>query len=122
MPITMTRGQYDALIAAGLQGDQEATEDLRDAIDSANNITRYRLSIRWQDIGGDRPSVIELGKGWPPETSFLLELERPIERADVDDVLTTQASNPVDPMVTPDPNGQVGWTLLDDYDFVAGAT
>jgi hypothetical protein len=119
--ITMTRPQYDALLAAAKVGDPVAAAQLQKLIDAGNGIIRYLLQIRWQDVGGKPPPRIELGKGWPPDQTFLLQLERRISRADVDDVLRTNASNPVSVMVTPDPLGVVGWTLIDDYDFQAGA-
>lgn len=122
MPITMSRAEYDALIAAGLAADTTEIERLQAIIDETNSITRYRLQIRWQDIGGTRPTHIELGLGWPTDQSFLLELERPIERADVDTVTSTQAQNPVSIMVTRDPAGVVGWTLVGDYLFAVNAS
>ena len=121
MTVTMTRAQYDALINAGLEGNTSAIESLRSTIDGANSITRYRLNIRWQDVGGSPPPTIELGKGWPPELTFLLELERPIAKEDVLVTVSAQANNPVDIHVTPDVTGAVGWTLIDDFDFTAAA-
>lgn len=115
--LTITRVQLDALVAAGLAGDTDEVERLRDLVYAANDITLYRLSIRWQDAGGQPPPRIELGKGWPEDQTYLLELERAISRNDVDVVLNTQATNPVTVMVTPDPDGNVGWTLLEDYNF-----
>jgi len=121
--VTLTRAQYDALIAAGEAGDAAEVLRLQGIIDAANLIKRYRLNIRWQDVGGVAPPAIELGKGWPPEQMFLLEkIDTPIARKDVDEVLSTQAVNPVDPHVTLDVNGAVGWTILDDFDFAAAAS
>lgn len=119
--ITMTRAQYDALLnAAQVDIDPAALLRLREMIDTANGITRYFLWIRWQDVGGRPPPRIELGKGWPPLQTYFLELERPLTRADVDDVLRNNATSPVDPQVTPDRYGVVGWTFLPDYSFPAG--
>lgn len=117
MTITMTRAQYDALVAAGLNDETVEILRLREEIDAANGVTRYVLNIRWQDVGGSPPPRIELGRGWPPDQTFMLELERPISRADVDEVLRTQAVNPASVMVTPDTAGVVGWTLLEDYSW-----
>lgn len=122
MPITMSRAEYDALIAAGLADDTTEIKRLQTIIDGANSIIRYRLQIRWQDIGGSRPTHIQLGLGWPTDQSFLLELERPIARADVDIVTSTQAQNPVSIMVTRDPEGIVAWTLVDSYLFAENAS
>lgn len=115
--ITMTRTQYDTLLAAAKVGNPTAAASLGRDIDRVNGITRYFLYIRWQDVGGNPPPRIELGRGWPVDQTYQLELERPISRADVDDVLRNNASNPVSTMVTPDRNGVVGWTLLGDYEF-----
>lgn len=119
--VTLTRAQYDALLALASTTSASEARTLRRTIDQANGITRYFLYIRWQDVGGKPPARVELGKGWPANQTYQLELERPISRADVDDVLRNNASNPVSVMVTPDPAGVVGWTLVDDYDFQAGA-
>ncbi len=116
MPLTITRLQLDGLIAAGLAGNTSEVARIRDLVYDANSITIYRLHIRWQDVGGQPPPRIQI-TNWPESQSFLLELERAIARADVDTVLLDNASNPVSVMVTPDPNGEVGWTLLEDYNF-----
>lgn len=118
--ITMTRAQYDALIAAAHAGQTVEVDRLRDLIDESNGITRYQLWIRWQDVGGRPPPRIELGKGWPVDQTYFLELERKITRLDVDDVLRNNAQNPVSVMVTPDVDATVGWTLINDYDFTSG--
>jgi len=117
MPITIERTQYDALINAALAGDTEGVRRIRDVIDRANDVRRYFLYIRWQDVGGQPPRRIEIGAGWPQDMTFQLELERPITRQDVDSILIANAANPVTVMVTPDRAGQVGWTLLNDYAF-----
>lgn len=115
--IFMTRAQYDALLSAAQIGNLAAATILQRDIDKANSITRYILNVRWQDIGGQPPPRIELGKGWPVEMTYKIVMERPISRADVDIVLQTNTSNPVSVMVTPDPNGIVGWHNLEDYSF-----
>ncbi len=121
--VTMTRAQYDALVAAGIEGDETEVKRLQKLIDDANSIKRYRLFIRWQDVGGQAPATIELGKGWPEQQTYLLEKETlPIAREDVDEVISIQAENAVDVQVTLDVNGVVGWTLVDDFDFVAAAS
>lgn len=118
--VTLTRSQYEALLSTARLASPQIADQLRREIDAANGITRYFLYIRWQDVGGKAPPRIELGKGWPPTQTYQLELERRIARADVDEVLRTNAVNPVSIMVTPDRLGVVGWTLIDDYDFQAG--
>jgi hypothetical protein len=120
MDITITRPQYDALRNAIIANDEAETIRLLSLIEIANGIKRYFLYIRWQDVGGTPPPRIELGKGWPKDQTYTLELDRAIARSDVDTVLATQARNPVSVMVTPDRAGNVGWTLINDYNFSAG--
>ena len=123
-PVTMTRSQYDSLILAA-EGDSLINVGLiKDAVDKANGISRYLLHVRWYEQGGDAPTRIEIADGveWPSQLSFKLVQNRPISREDVDVVLETQATNPLDPMVSRDPLAIVGWTLLDDYSFVANAS
>jgi hypothetical protein len=119
--VTLTRTQYETLLAAARLGNPQAAAQLQQTIDAANGITRYFLYVRWQNVGGAPPPRIELGKGWPPDQTYQLEMERRIARLDVDEVLRANAINPVSIMVTPDREGVVGWTLIDDYDFQAGA-
>jgi hypothetical protein len=120
MSITMTRTEYDALInasqAAVDAGDSNLDVlSLRNTVDEANGITRYFLLVRWVNAGDNqRP---QLGQTWPPTLEHNIELERPISRADVDQVLADQASNPVTVLVTRDRQGVVGLTALDDYNF-----
>jgi len=116
--ITITRAQYDALLALASASDPSAAYQLQKAIDATNSITRYILNIRWQEMGGTPPPRINLSTtGWPPTQTYRLELERPIERADVDVALKQAATNPVDVHVTSDPAGKVGWYELDAYSF-----
>lgn len=122
--VTLSRNQYESLLAAANGDTTVDVSSLQKTVDAVNGIRRYFLYIRWQDLGGEKPTRIEIanGTGWPPEMTFQLTLDRPISREDVDQVLATQATNPVDPTVTSDPQGIVGWTLLDDWDFNANAT
>lgn len=118
--VTLTRSQYESLLAA-LDGDEQIdTAALRAAIDSANGIQRFLLRIRWYETGGAAsvPFSIQDGGNWPPRQTFTLRQDRAISREDVDDVVRAQATNPVGVQVTPDPNGVVGWEDLDDYDFL----
>jgi hypothetical protein len=117
--VILSRTSYEGLLTAARQGNAIEAERIRTLVDAANDIRRYRLYIRWQDIGGQPPRAIELGKGWPPDLSRLLELERPIALEDVEELLSVLAANPVHTHVTLDPHGIVGWTLLSDFDFSA---
>jgi hypothetical protein len=115
--ITLTPPEYDALLALAFRADPREGHALRARIDKANGVRRYTLFVRWQDLGVQPPRTIELGKGWPPEQSFLIELTRPITPEDVEGVLTAQAVDPVGVQVTPDRHGVVGWTQLEAYDW-----
>ncbi len=115
--IVMTRTQYDALLALATAQDATAAAEIQEAVDLASAITRHVLIIRWQDVGGTQPRPIRHDQDWPPQTRYRLELERAISRQDVLDVLSHNASNPVGTQVTPDPDGVLGWSLLEDYLF-----
>lgn len=118
--LTITRNQYDALIAAALDKNTSEVLRLRSIIDKQNDIKRYFLNVRWQDVGGEPPPRVSFSAGWPPMSTYKIELERKIVRSDVEDVLRTQAANPQLVLVTPDPNAEVGWTEIDEYDFATG--
>jgi hypothetical protein len=119
MPISMSRDQYEALLDYAYQrrSDAEGLLAIQRAVDDANTVRRYRLYIRWMETGGGPPSRISIGAGWPPSQQFLLTLDRPIELADVQLVLDTQARKPVYVTVTKDTRGVVGWTELESWDF-----
>ena len=121
MTVSISDPLYEALRTAALAGNVSESRRLCALVDSSNSISRYYLYVRWQDVGGTRPTRIELGNGtsWPSNQTYLIEMTRPITSQDVDEVLT-QAVNPVDVHVTPDAQGRVGWTLLEDYDFSTG--
>lgn len=116
MTVSISDPLYAALRTAVIEGNTAEATRLLDLVDQANGIRRYFLSIRWQDVGGRPPPRAEI-MNWPKDQTYLLELDRPISRADVDQVLAQKARNPVSVMVTPDRQGRVGWTLLGDYKF-----
>jgi hypothetical protein len=116
MPVTITSEQYSALREAISSNDLEEAERILGIIDRDNGIVRYSLYIRWQNVGGN-PRPVNQFLDWPPAEQFLLQLDRPIARADVDEVLRTQANNPASVLVTPDVNGVVGWTEIESYNF-----
>jgi len=121
MAISINRDQYEALLdyAFGRRTDRDGLVALQKSIDSSNGVRRFFLLIRWMERGGKAPSRIDIGLGWPPTQTFTLQLDRPITRSDVDDVLRTQAKDAVYPTVTNDELGEVGWTELDQWDFNA---
>ena len=121
MSITITDAQYQSLLAAANGDTQIDVGSLKSAIDAANGIVTYVLQIRWYEAGGAPPKAFDLrnGEGWPSQQQVKLTMTRPITRDDTDTVLSTSGINPVDPTVTRDPEGIVGWTLIDDYNYQA---
>lgn len=116
--VTMSRTDYEALVDSARQNNQAAALVIRDRVDSDNAITRYVLLVRWKNVGGQPPSRVDLFKNpWPPSMTATIELDRKVSRDDVDQLLATRATNPTATMVTPDPQGIVGWTFIDDYTF-----
>lgn len=125
MTISMSRDQYDLLLqyAFAVLEPDAVLADLQRKLDQANGVKRYALLIRWMESGGQPPTRIEIqnGTNWPPTQQFTLKMDRAISRADVDDVLRTQATRPSYVTVTSDPAGVVGWTELEEWDFYANA-
>lgn len=117
--VSLTRDQYDLLLeyAYGTIVSDVALVEMQRKIDAANGIKRYALLLRWMETGGAAPTRIELGKGWPVSQQFLLKMDRPIAREDVDNILRTQATRPVSVTVTPDVRGVLGWTELEVWSF-----
>jgi hypothetical protein len=117
MPISMSRANYETLLTAALAGNAAAANEVSTVVDRENSIRRYVLHVRWINVGGQGPSRVELGRGWPPESTYVIRAESPISRLQVDEVLAQNATNPISVMVTRDPNGVVGWTEVDVYVF-----
>lgn len=113
---TLTDNQYNSLILAA-RGDTTIDVDkLERAINQANDIKRFNLWIRWYTVGGSTALPFDLDN-WPADQQYRLIQTRAIAREDVDAVLRANGQNAIDPMVTFDPRGKVGWTELDVYDF-----
>ena len=119
MAISMSQDQYELLLdyAYGRKTADDNLSSLQRSIDAANGVKRFFLYIRWMETGGQPPSPIQIGLGWPPTQEFKLRMNRAISRSDVDDILRTQAVRPVYVTVTNDERGAVGWTELDVWDF-----
>ncbi len=104
---------------AGAALDTTRTRDLEAflrSIENNNDIKRYFLAVRWQEIGIPLRTGIKFPETWPPEmTALIQQFTRAISRADVDALLQARATNPQLVMVTTDPGLRVGWTLIDDY-------
>ena len=85
-------------------------------IEVANDINRYFLAVRWQELNEPLPQGIMFPETWPPELEDIIQLTtRPIAKVDVTDLLAAQAKNPQNVLVTTDPGMILGWTPIDDY-------
>ena len=121
MTFTLTSEQYEALIALANAGaltpdKKRQLDDWLQLIEKANNITRYKLWIQWQEGDQALPPTTQFPESWPPSLRYYLELlTRPISKDDVAKVLKARASNPVTVLVTPDPGAVLGWTPLDEF-------
>lgn len=121
MPITMTREQYDALAALARKGatTEDTTRQLEaylKTIELANGIQRNTLLVQWQEAKTPLTPTTNFPYTWPPELRATVTVEgRAVAKVDVESVLTSRASQPINVLVTPDPSGVVGWTKFEDY-------
>jgi hypothetical protein len=121
MSITLTNDQYAALVSLASKSttDSLLLDQFLKEIETANSITRYFLRIRWQECNLPLPANTNFPTTWPPtQESSLTRYDRPVARVDVETEVSRLAANPVDIMVTRDPNGLLGWTKLADYFLV----
>jgi hypothetical protein len=106
-------------VEAGAALDSNKAKEIESflkSIEARNDITRYFLAVRWQEVGVPLRVGIRFPETWPPElTAFIQQFSRAISRADVDALLAARATDPQTVMVTTDPGLRVGWTLLDSY-------
>lgn len=120
--ITMTLDQYTSLVALARIGaryqnrEQTQLEQFLISIEQANGIKRYLLWVQWQEADQPPPPTANFPTNWPPELRQLIQkINSPVSLQDVNNVLQQYAKNPVSTMVTPDPNGLLGWSLLAQY-------
>lgn len=119
--VTLDQEQYQALVFLARKGAatsdaKRVLEQFLKAIDKANDITRYFLKVRWQELEAPLPKRTSFPTVWPPELELSLErTDRPIAKVDVLDAVTKQASKPTNILVTRDPAGMAGWTKIDDF-------
>jgi hypothetical protein len=126
-PISLSQQEYEALISLARDGTRnddgsvDQTKALQlDAwlrqLEENSGITRDAVWVQWQESDQPLPPTTNFPDTWPPELRHYIELvTRPIARADVDAVIETQASMPVNILVTRDPAARTGWTALDDF-------
>jgi hypothetical protein len=120
--VEMTRLQYDNLLAAAKTEDEAAIKLMQVEIDAANSIIRYELTIRWTDLGG-KAIPVPIPQTWSPTQTGILIKTTTIGKEDVVAYVSSRVEGVYqDIFVTRDPEGNAGWHLLDDYDFVANAS
>ncbi len=118
---TLTTEEYEALVFFARKGATEVQtsrnlDNFLKSIEKKNGITRHGLWIQWQEAGKQVPTTAKFPEAWPPELRYYLELlSRPIAKADVMTAVGKKARKPLNIMVTPDPAGVIGWTLIDAY-------
>ena len=119
MDMTLTSYEYAELEALARKGtsDQQALDQLLLVpIEQRNSIARYLLVVQWQDATAVIPVTSEFPASWPPNLRMTIEqLNVPISRQQVEDAVALRANKPVSILVTPDPNGSVGWSTLDQW-------
>lgn len=119
---TLTEEQFSALSALarrGVEGDEERTRSLDKflrEIEESNGVTRYFLLVRWQELDQPLPPGTNFPETWPPVWQRSLErTDRDIARAEVDTLVSQEATNPTSILVTRDPSGVLGWKTLDQH-------
>lgn len=121
MAITMTDEQYEQLVGLARRGmdandGQRSLNDFLVTIEESNDIVRYLLWVRWQEVGQVHPVNKPFPDGWPPTQQVKIErLSTPVSRADVEVAVADRGVNPVGILVSEDPGGQLGWSTIDQY-------
>jgi len=119
--LTLELVEYEALVALARLGATDPNkarelESFLKSIEKANDITRYFLAVRWQELNEPLPPGTRFPQVWPPELEDTIHLTtRPICQQDVADLIEAQAKNAQNVMVTTDPGMVLGWTDVDDY-------
>lgn len=113
--MTLEDQQYEALLRAASGDDDVDVDSLQASIDAANGIQRYVLRVQWVDVTGQRPEINLWD--WPPSRHYVIRKTRPITEDDVVEVLDNNAVNPAVVYVTEDPEGKLGLTLLENWNF-----
>lgn len=119
MSLIITREQLDALFFAADAGDMSTVKTTVATIDKANNVTRYSLFVRWQEVTGEPESYVNDRRDYPSFKRNRLNMTRVITREDVLALVAQFASSSTNIQVTPDVSGAIGWTEIDVYSFTA---
>ena len=119
MDMTLTQDEYTALVTLARRGADDPVileQALLRPIERRNGIIRYYLMVQWQDAAGVVPIGTEFPGNWPANLRAAIEqVDTPINRQQVEQMVALRANKPVSILVTSDPNGQVGWSELDQW-------
>ena len=123
MTITLTDAEYLSFVALArdqLREDTNKTlqlEELLRSIDVRNNIKRYVLKVRWEDLAARPPAYSkELIDSYPAASEgTIARSDRPLGKEDVDAYLKEKAKRLGAAFVTRDVAGRVGWTKLSEF-------
>lgn len=118
--LEIERATLDALVAAAREQRTDDVNLIYESVLLENGVQIYKLYVRYVEMQ-DQPQYVGPLRGemtWPNFQKYIIQLERPICRDDVDTVLREVAGNPHDVHVTTDPLGNVGWTQLEEFQFL----
>lgn len=119
--IEITRAQYEQMVGLARQGittadGQRELDRFFQTIEQTNNLSRYFLWVRWQEVGQVAPINEPFPAGWPPTQEIKIErLDSPITKELVESVVADRSVNPASILVSEDPGGELGWATIDQY-------
>jgi hypothetical protein len=119
--VILSQEQYQALVFLARKGTttvdaKRVLESFLRDIEKSNNVNRYLLKVRWQELNAPLPTTTSFPTVWPPSNELDLErTDRPIAKADVLAAVLAKASKPENILVTRDVAGIAGWQKVDDF-------
>ncbi len=126
-PLSLQQSDYETLIDFARRGtvdvNGQTIQEQALALDSwlcelerRNGIQRYAIWVQWQEQDAPLPAGTRFPEVWPPNLrAYLTLVSRPINKADVMDLLARKAVSPTSILVTRDPGATVGWIELDIF-------
>lgn len=114
--IELEATEYNRLIDAALAGDRELVERIDRSIRRRTGLRRYTLWVRWVSLRGRNvppPDVTD----WPEELKRRIVMDRAISRDDVEALIRSLDTNPIAVHVTNDPEGEIGWSELEHFQW-----
>ena len=106
-----------ALARVGLVGkNQVPLDQMLARIEKTNGIRRHLLWVQWQEATAVVPVEARFPKNWPENLRTKIEqIGTPITQQQVESTVALHANKPIDILVTPDPNGVLGWSTVEQY-------